>query len=106
MNGQRFAGKNVMVTGAGRGIGQEIAFRFAAEGADVMLLGRTAGPLEETAAEVAARGGRAWVHPADVTRSDQVRGAVEAAVARWGRLDVLINNAGVDDETPFLEILE
>jgi NAD(P)-dependent dehydrogenase (short-subunit alcohol dehydrogenase family) len=103
---QRFSGKSVIVTGAGRGIGQAIALRFAAEGAEVMLLGRTPGPLEETAAEVVRRDGRAWVHPADVTQSTQVRGAVEAAMTRWGRIDVLVNNAGVDDETPFLEIDE
>src|SRR5262245_58458867 len=106
MNGERFSGKNVIVTGAGRGIGQAIAIRFAGEGAEVLLLGRTPGPLEETAAEIEARGGKAWVHAADVTRSDEVRGAVEAAMGRWGRIDVLINNAGVDDETPFLEVLE
>jgi meso-butanediol dehydrogenase / (S,S)-butanediol dehydrogenase / diacetyl reductase len=106
MNTHRFSGKNVIVTGAGRGIGQAIALRFAAEGAEVMLLGRTPGPLEETAAAIERQGGKAWAHPADVTQPDQVQSAVAAAMARWGRIEVLVNNAGVDDETPFLEIRE
>jgi NAD(P)-dependent dehydrogenase (short-subunit alcohol dehydrogenase family) len=106
MSSHRFVGKSVIVTGAGRGIGQAIAERFAAEGADVLLVGRTPEPLKETAAAITGRGGKAWVHPADVTDAAQVRGMVETAIARWGRIDVLINNAGVDDETPFLEIAE
>jgi NAD(P)-dependent dehydrogenase (short-subunit alcohol dehydrogenase family) len=106
MTSQRFVGKSVIVTGAGQGIGQAIAERFAAEGGDVLLVGRTPAPLEETAAGITARGGKAWFHPADVTDAQQVRRMVEAAVARWGRIDVLINNAGVDDESPFLEITE
>ena len=46
------------------------------------------------------------MHTADVSRSDQVRAAVAAALERWGRIDVLVNNAGIDDETPFLEMDE
>ncbi len=98
----RFQGKNVIVTGAGRGIGRAIAARFASEGADVMLIGRTREPLEETAALI----GSGWAHPADVTSAAEVDEAVTAAVERWGRIDVLVNNAGIDDETPFLEVLE
>jgi NAD(P)-dependent dehydrogenase (short-subunit alcohol dehydrogenase family) len=103
---QRFAGKNVIVTGAGRGIGEATARRFAAEGADVLLVGRTREPLDAVAASIASDGGSAWVHPADVTRADQVDACVSSAMERWGRIDVLINNAGIDDETPFLEIDE
>ena len=99
---ERFQEKNVIVTGAGRGIGRAIAERFASEGADVMLVGRTLEPLEETASLCE----RAWAHVADVSRSDQVQAAVDAARERWGRIDVLVNNAGIDDETPFLEMLE
>jgi meso-butanediol dehydrogenase / (S,S)-butanediol dehydrogenase / diacetyl reductase len=99
----RFEGKLVIVTGAGRGIGRAIAQRFAGEGAELLLLGRTREPLEETAALC---GERTHVHVADVGRADAVQEAVDAAMERWGRIDVLVNNAGVDDETPFLEMEE
>jgi NAD(P)-dependent dehydrogenase (short-subunit alcohol dehydrogenase family) len=100
----RFAGKHVVVTGAGRGIGRAISERFASEGADVMCIGRTSEPLEETARLCEARGGSGWAHVADVSVAASVGAAVEAALARWGRVDVLVNNAGIDDETPFLEM--
>jgi NAD(P)-dependent dehydrogenase (short-subunit alcohol dehydrogenase family) len=102
----RFDGKGVIVTGGGRGIGQATAQRFASEGADVLVAGRTPGPLAETVALIEAEGGKAVAHAADVTSSDQVAGLVAAALERWGRIDVLVNNAGIDDETPFLEMQE
>ncbi|MFN2629237.1 MAG: SDR family NAD(P)-dependent oxidoreductase [Gaiellaceae bacterium] len=101
-----FEDKTVIVTGAGRGIGRAIARRFASEGADVLCLGRTIEPLKETAALCAAVGGSAWTLGADVSRTEDVQRAVEAAVDRWGRIDVLVNNAGIDDETPFLDMLD
>ena len=103
MNG-RFAGRSVIVTGGGRGIGQATARAFAAEGADVLVLGRTVADLEDTVAQITADGGQAWLLPCDVTDEAQVDGAAARAAARWGRIDVLINNAGIDDDTPFLEI--
>lgn len=99
----RFAGKNVIVTGAGRGIGRAIAARFAREGAAVMAIGRSREPIEETA-ELCGKD--AWAHAADVGAAGEVQDAVDAAAERWGRIDVLVNNAGIDDETPFLEIEE
>ena len=104
---RRFEGKGVIVTGAGAGIGRATAQRFASEGADVMLVGRTHLTLDETAELIGSEGGSAWAHPCDVCNSVEVRGAVAAARARWGgRIDVLVNNAGIDDETPFLEMTE
>ena len=104
MTVRRFEGKNVIVTGAGQGIGRAIAERFAAEGADVMLIGRRRDPLEEVEGRIRADGGSAWVHPADVSSSDEVDAAVAGASGRWDRLDVLVNNAGIAEEKPFLEI--
>ena len=103
MNG-RFAGRGVIVTGGGRGIGQATARAFAAEGADVLVLGRTVADLEDTVAQITADGGQAWLLPCDVTDEAQVEEAAARAAGRWGRIDVLVNNAGIDDDTPFLEI--
>jgi NAD(P)-dependent dehydrogenase (short-subunit alcohol dehydrogenase family) len=103
LNG-RFAGRGVIVTGGGRGIGQATARAFAAEGADVLVLGRTVADLEDTVAQITADGGRAWLLPCDVTDEAQVEETVTRAAGRWDRIDVLVNNAGIDDDTPFLEI--
>lgn len=100
----RFAGRNVIVTGAGRGIGQATALAFAAEGADVLALGRTVADLEGTVRQIADGGGLAWLVSCDVSDEAQVDDAVQRAVERWSRIDVLVNNAGIDDDTPFLDV--
>ena len=94
----------MIVTGGGRGIGQATARAFAAEGADVLVVGRTAAALDETVAAVAAAGGSAWARVCDVTDDAQIEAAVAAAIERWGRINVLVNNAGIDDDTPFLDV--
>jgi meso-butanediol dehydrogenase / (S,S)-butanediol dehydrogenase / diacetyl reductase len=100
----RFAGRHVIVTGGGRGIGRATALAFAAEGAEVLVLGRTVADLEETVRQVSDAGGAAWLARCDVSDEAQVEDAVRAAAERWERIDVLINNAGIDDDTPFLKI--
>lgn len=83
-----------IVTGAGRGIGQAIAGALARNGAQVVLAGRSRGPLEETAELIAAEGGRAYVVPTDATDAAQVNALVETATDLMGPLNLLVNNAG------------
>jgi NAD(P)-dependent dehydrogenase (short-subunit alcohol dehydrogenase family) len=103
---ERFSGKKVIITGGGQGIGQAIAYRFAREGAHVMIIGRTKQPLGETVNEIKKRNGNALYYQADLAQSSQVQACVDEAIKQWGRIDVLINNAAADDNDPFLEITE
>src|SRR5436309_650563 len=84
-----------VVTGAGRGIGRGIALKFAAEGADVVCVSRTAENSEKAANEVRALGRKAWAHAVDVSFSADVTAAAEKILAEAGRVDILVNNAGV-----------
>ncbi len=92
----RFAGRRAIVTGASSGIGKATALRFAAEGARVALIARRPGPLEEVAATIRAAGGECLVLPADCTIEEQVGGAIDAAAAAWGGLDIIVSNAAVE----------
>lgn len=94
MSGLAFAGKTAMVTGAGSGMGRAAALALAGAGARLLLVGRRAEPLDAVAAEIAALGGEACAFPADVSQRAGVRAAVDAAVARFGTLDLAFNNAG------------
>lgn len=89
----RFHEKIVIVTGAGSGMGAATALRFAQEGAHVVLAGRRKEKLDEVAAR--CKGARALVVPTDVADPDAVQALIETAVAHFGGLDVLVNNAGV-----------
>src|SRR5258708_29719775 len=86
--------KVALVTGAGRGIGRDIAQRMAKEGYAVGLIARTKSQLDETAELIRAQGGKAVVTPTDVARRDQVVAAVETVERELGPISVLINNAG------------
>jgi 7-alpha-hydroxysteroid dehydrogenase len=83
-----------IVTGAGLGIGRGIAIGLAEAGADVVLAARTEADLAEVAAQVEARGRRALVVPTDVTDEQALQHLVSSTVEHFGRLDVLVNNAG------------
>ncbi|MGZ4964152.1 MAG: 3-oxoacyl-[acyl-carrier-protein] reductase [Limisphaerales bacterium] len=84
-----------VVTGAGRGIGRAIALKFAAEGADIVCVSRSAENAEKAAAEVRATGRKAWSHAVDVSDTAAVAAAGEKILAEAGKVDILINNAGV-----------
>jgi 7-alpha-hydroxysteroid dehydrogenase len=95
-----------IVTGAGRGIGRASALALAEQGADVVLTARTETQLQEVAAEVGSLGQRALVHPADVNDTSTLAGLVDAAMAEFGRIDVVVNNAGGTEPRPFLHTSE
>jgi 3-oxoacyl-[acyl-carrier protein] reductase len=84
-----------VVTGSGRGIGRAIALKFAAEGADVVCVSRTAENAEKVAAEIRLLGRRAWAHAVDVSDAAAVAAAGEKITAETGKVDILVNNAGV-----------
>ncbi|MBV8797475.1 MAG: SDR family NAD(P)-dependent oxidoreductase, partial [Hyphomicrobiales bacterium] len=91
---KRLKGKVAWVTGAGSGIGEAGALALAEEGASVMLTGRRKEPLEAVAARITKDGGTARVHPGDMSRSEDAARIAEAIEKEFGRLDVLVNNAG------------
>jgi len=97
------AGKTAVVTGASSGIGRATAERLGTAGAHVYLGGRSSAPMEESAKRIRETGGKASVVVLDVRDVAQVRGLVEGAARETGRLDVMVNNAGVSFPAPILE---
>jgi len=104
MNVPELRGKVVIVTGASRGIGEGIATRFGKEGAKVVLVARSAGDLEKVAEGVRQAGGEALAITCDVTKKADVERVFEQTLAKWGTVDVLVNNAGW--ASPIAHILE
>jgi NAD(P)-dependent dehydrogenase (short-subunit alcohol dehydrogenase family) len=101
--GRLLEGKVALVTGAGQGVGQGIAFALAAEGAKIAAAGRTLRKLEATCAEIARRGGEAIAIPCDVKKLESLERCVARVVEIHGRLDILVNNA---QEVPLGELAE
>lgn len=95
----RLAGKAAFITGAGGAIGSAIARRLAAEGAAVLCADLRQEQAEETAAAIAAAGGRSLACPCDVSKSADVQRALDATVAGFGHLDILVNTAANEDPT-------
>jgi short-subunit dehydrogenase len=89
------AGKVVIITGASSGIGASTARLFASEGAWVVLAARRADLLADLEREITSRGGKARAIPADVTMDGDIEKLVQETQSAWGRIDVLVNNAGV-----------
>jgi NAD(P)-dependent dehydrogenase (short-subunit alcohol dehydrogenase family) len=92
----RFDGKVAFVSGATSGIGRATALAFARQGARVVVADIAADGVEETARLIEQAGGRALAVTCDVSRSEDVRAALDAAVERFGRLDIAFNNAGIE----------
>src|SRR3954468_16145379 len=90
-----FHGRHVLITGGSRGLGLVLARQFASEGAIITILARSDEELERAVMEIAARGADVLGIPCDVADRRPLNRAVERAIARRGRLDVLINNAGL-----------
>ena len=91
----RLTGKVAIVTGSSSGIGKAIALRYGAEGARVVVAARRLALCEQTVEQITAKGGEAWAIQTDVADEQQVERLIAETVTRYGRLDVLVNNAGI-----------
>lgn len=100
------SGKVALITGASRGIGRAIALALAEAGADVALASRSIEALDRVAGEARAFGRRATVIPTDVTSVEQIRAMVDRTVETLGRIDVLVNAAGVGARKPTVDLTE
>jgi NAD(P)-dependent dehydrogenase (short-subunit alcohol dehydrogenase family) len=99
-------GKVTVVTGAGRGIGRALAVGFAEAGSDVVILARTEEDLENVAAEIRQKGRQAYSFPVDITKREEVEDVINDVIGKRGKIDVLVNNAGMNIRTPALEVTD
>ena len=90
------SGKVAIVTGAGRGLGYHTALALAKHGADLVICSRTRSELENLKAEIEKMGRRVWVQQMDILKIPEIRAMVDAAVKEFGKIDILLNNAGVN----------
>lgn len=99
----RLDGKIAVITGASRGLGKAMALALGEAGASLAMVSRDAAALEQAVAEVRARGAEAEGFPADVSQEDQVSALRERVIARFGKVHILINNAGINIRKPVTE---
>ena len=102
----KLQGQVAIVTGGGRNIGEQIAKLFAAEGARVAIVDMDKGRGERVAGEITKAGGDAAAFVANVSSSSEVANTVKAVVARFGRIDILVNNVAISDNKHILDITE
>jgi 3-oxoacyl-[acyl-carrier protein] reductase len=88
-------GRVAVITGASQGIGRSCALKLASSGASVALIARNKQKLEELAGEITSAGGRAYVAATDLENEDQIKNAFKAVVAELGKIEILVNNAGI-----------
>jgi 3-oxoacyl-[acyl-carrier protein] reductase len=102
----RLTGKVSIITGAGQGIGRATALKFAAEGARVGVCDINLDAATETVQEIEAEGGEAAAFRVDVTDKDSIGRMVDGVMAKWGRIDTLINNAGIVQDAQFKKMTD
>lgn len=100
----RLENKTAIITGSGSGIGKVSALLFAKEGAKIVISDVNQKDIEDTVSEIIQNGGRAIGVKTDVTRKEEVRKLIDAAVAEFGRVDILINNAGITMDATLLKM--
>lgn len=103
---ETFSGQTALITGAGTGIGKAIALELASKGCDVAICGRRIEPLAETAAEIEALGRKALYASVDVSSNEAVTSFVTDVIAKLGKIDILINNAGVTRDNLLMRMSE
>ncbi len=102
----RLSGKVAIVTGSGQGIGKAVALRLAREGADIVVAEINNEAAERTAQELVALGRRAQAYPVNIASPAEIRSMVNQVVAQLGRIDILVNAAGIAHTKPFLELTD
>ncbi len=96
-------GRVAVVTGASAGLGRQFALALAGQGADLAILARREWKLNEVAEEIRAKGVKCLVVPCDVTKLDQIKNAVEKVMAEYGKVDILVNDAGGGSPAPLVD---
>jgi 3-oxoacyl-[acyl-carrier protein] reductase len=102
----RLAGKVSIITGAGQGIGRATALKFASEGAKVAVCDINLESVNETMQAVEADGGDAAAFRVDVTDKESIARMVDGVMAKWGRIDTLVNNAGIVEDAQFKKMTD
>src|ERR1700745_3876046 len=102
----RLTGKVSIITGAGQGIGRATALKFASEGARVAVCDINLDSVHETVRDTEANGGEAAAFRIDVTDKETIARMVEGVMAKWGRVDTLVNNAGIVQDAQFKKMTD